>query len=125
MLFKIKYSNKIFIQCVLKDVRIGCPDGPQLSLDLEEGLACMSQQSGSLLSSSPPQSGRQSPPLPTTPSSSQVQEPLELQIDYWPVARPIDNKEKNTAKSSDQGKNSIKSNFRNLQVDFILQYFLK
>lgn len=78
----------------------------------------MSQQSGgSLLSSSPPQSGRQSPPLPTTPSPL-AQDPVELQIDYWPVVRPQDTKEKNQAKSSDQGKNSIKSTFRNLQVYF-------
>lgn len=70
-----------------------------------------------MLSSSPPQSGRQSPPLPTTPSPS-VQEPVELQIDYWPIARPQDTKEKNQAKGSDQGKNSIKSTFRNLQVKY-------
>lgn len=109
---------------ILQDVRIGCIEGPQLSLDLEESLTMMSMQSsggggggGSLLSSSPPQSGRQSPPAPTTPSSQQFHEPLELQIDYWPIARPTsDNKEKSQTKGQEQGKNSIKSTFRNLQV---------
>lgn len=99
-----------------QDVRIGCPDGPQLSLDLDESFLINSQSGCTLLSSSPPLSGRISPPMPTTPSA-QVQEPLELQIDYWPILRPMsDNKEKNQNKAQDQGKNSIKSTFRSLQV---------
>lgn len=70
------------------------------------------QSGNSQLSSSPPNTGRASPTQPTTP----VQESLELQIDYWPLIRPGDSKEKKENKSQDQGKNSVKSTFRNLQV---------
>ena len=50
--------------------------------------------------------------------SSGTQESLELQVDYWPLARPIlDVKEKSQSKGQDPtGKNSIKSTFRHLQV---------
>lgn len=68
-------------------------------------------------------SGRNSPPLPLTPSATQMlllqqpvqQEPLELQIDYWPIVKPGE-KDKSQTKGNDQGKNSIKSTFRSLQV---------
>lgn len=45
-------------------------------------------------------------------------EAVELQVDYWPIVRPSDHtqKEKGLSKGGDQGKNSIKSTFRNLQV---------
>ncbi|XP_050100462.1 phosphofurin acidic cluster sorting protein 2 isoform X2 [Anopheles aquasalis] len=134
-------SCQIFVPFI-SDVRIGCLEGPQLSLDLDESLTFASQGSSSdrILSSSPPQSGRTSPPTSQTPiavtqtqqqqmqlqqqqnssvsSSSQMQESLELQVDYWPLARPItDQKEKPMGKSQDlSGKNSIKSSFRHLQV---------
>ncbi|XP_035780194.1 phosphofurin acidic cluster sorting protein 2-like isoform X2 [Anopheles albimanus] len=133
-------SCQIFVPFI-SDVRIGCLEGPQLSLDLDESLTYASQGSSSdrILSSSPPQSGRTSPPTSQTPiavtqtqqqqmqlqqqqnssvSSSQMQESLELQVDYWPLARPItDQKEKPMGKSQDlSGKNSIKSSFRHLQV---------
>lgn len=95
-----------------------------------------------LHSGSPPHSGRTSPPV--TPSSANIfqqpnyqqialpqqqpitqqllqyqsqQEPLELQIDYWPINKPIIDKDKNQ-KAIDQGKNSIKGTFRSLQVCF-------
>lgn len=124
----------------LQDVRIGCLEGPQVSLDLDESFTYASQGSADrMLSSSPPQSGRTSPPASQTPgaiaqlqqkdlqqqlqqssssSSSQVQESLELQVDYWPLARPnFDPKEKLLGKGQDpSGKNSIKSTFRHLQV---------
>lgn len=103
------------------------------------------QSSGSLLSGSPPQSGRASPPTvspgtyalqhqqpqqqqPQQQQQQQLQqqqlqqlyqlqqEPLELQIDYWPIIKPGIEKEKNQNKAIDQGKNSIKSTFRSLQV---------
>lgn len=45
-----------------------------------------------------------------------MQESLELQIDYWPMIRPGESKEKKENKGQDQGKNSVKSTFRNLQV---------
>ncbi|XP_052868710.1 phosphofurin acidic cluster sorting protein 2 [Anopheles cruzii] len=127
-------SCQIFVPFI-SDVRIGYLEGPQLSLDLDESLTYASQSSADrLLSSSPPQSGRTSPPTSQTPitvkqeqqekqqqqpsSSNQVQESLELQVDYWPLARPItDQKEKPVGKSQDlSGKNSIKSSFRHLQV---------
>lgn len=57
--------------------------------------------------------------MPSTPSANQTntQEAVELQIDYWPIARPVvEGKEKSQAKDKDQGKNSIKSTFRSLQV---------
>lgn len=95
-------------------------------MDLDEsiltGMLHQQQSSNSLLSSSPPMSGRNSPPL--TPLTSQMmllqqqpmqQEPLELQIDYWPIVRPGE-KDKSQTKGTDQGKNSIKSTFRSLQV---------
>lgn len=86
----------------------------QLSLDLDESLssALLQQSVGNALSSSPP-SGRTSPPIPTTPQLLTNHEPLELQIDYWPIIKPGD---KAQNKSTDQSKNSIKSTFRNLQV---------
>lgn len=129
--YKDEDSCQIFVPFV-SDVRIGFLDGPQLSLDLEESSAsALLQQTNSasnILSSSPPASGRTSPPLPLTPSqqqqqqlpqqqsSQQAQESVELQIDYWPVTRIGDTKDKLLMKGSDQGKNSIKSTFRNLQV---------
>ncbi|XP_058813904.1 phosphofurin acidic cluster sorting protein 2 isoform X1 [Topomyia yanbarensis] len=118
-------SCQIFVPFI-SDVRIGCLEGPQLSLDLDETMTLNSQQSSDrILSSSPPQSGRASPPAPLTPvalvahqSNSGTQESLELQIDYWPLARPIlDGKDKSQSKGQDPtGKNSIKSTFRHLQV---------
>ncbi|XP_058118102.1 phosphofurin acidic cluster sorting protein 2 [Anopheles ziemanni] len=128
-------SCQIFVPFV-SDVRIGCLEGPQVSLDLDESLTYVSQSSADrMLSSSPPQSGRTSPPSSQTPiavaqlqqqqaqqssstSSGQTQESLELQVDYWPLARPIfDPKEKPLGKGQDpSGKNSIKSTFRHLQV---------
>lgn len=105
-------------------MKIGCSDAHQLSLDLDESLSGVQQQqqqsSGNLLSSSPP-SGRTSPPMPTTPQLISNQEPLELQIDYWPIMRPGD-KEKSQNKSSEQSKNSIKSTFRNLQVSVVVSF---
>lgn len=121
-------SCQIFVPFI-SDVRIGCLEGPQVSLDLEESFALGSGQSADrILSSSPPQSGRASPPAPLTPapavqqssggSGSGTQESLELQVDYWPLARPIlDVKDKSQSKGQDPtGKNSIKSTFRHLQV---------
>ncbi|XP_052891367.1 phosphofurin acidic cluster sorting protein 2 isoform X1 [Anopheles moucheti] len=129
-------SCQIFVPFV-SDVRIGCLEGPQVSLDLDESLTYFSQGSADrMLSSSPPQSGRTSPPTSQTPvavaqlqqkeqqqqqassSSTQMQESLELQVDYWPLARPnFDPKEKPLGKGQDpSGKNSIKSTFRHLQV---------
>lgn len=94
-----------------QDVRLGCLEGPQVSLDLDEsGLGINTQ-----LSSSPPNTGRTSPTQPTTPGV--IKEPMELQVDYWPMIRPLgDGKEKNQTKGLDMGKNSVKSTFRNLQV---------
>lgn len=88
-------------------------EGTQLSLDLDESVSTIT----SVLSSSPPTTGgRLSPTQPNTPYSL-LQEPLELQVDYWPFIRPIiDAKDKKEAKSQDQGKNSVKSTFKNLQV---------
>lgn len=63
--------------------------------------------------SSPPLGGRSSPPMPLTPAQP---EPLELQIDYWPLIKVGDTKEKTSSKSQEQIKNSIKSSFRNIQV---------
>ncbi|XP_053682484.1 phosphofurin acidic cluster sorting protein 2 isoform X2 [Sabethes cyaneus] len=118
-------SCQIFVPFI-SDVKIGCLEGPQLSLDLDESMTLGSQQSSDrTLSSSPPQSGRASPPAPLTPialtaqpSSSATQESLELQVDYWPLARPIlDLKDKSLSKGQDPtGKSSIKSTFRHLQV---------
>lgn len=100
-----------------KDVRLGYLEGPQLSLDLDESGTALNTQ----LSSSPPNTGRASPTQPTTPA--QFQEPMELQVDYWPLMRPIgDGKEKNQTKGQDQGKNSVKSTFRNLQVRIYLTF---
>lgn len=117
-------------------MRIGSAESHQLSVDLDEsiisGLLQQQHSSSSLLSGSPPQSGRTSPP--STPSSahlfqqsqqqqqSQFQalqsahESLELQIDYWPIVKPGTEKDRNQTKAIDQGKNSIKSTFRSLQV---------
>ncbi|KAG4067941.1 hypothetical protein HA402_010627 [Bradysia odoriphaga] len=115
--YKDEDSCQVFVPFI-SDVKIGCSDSHQLSLDLDESLSNVQQQqqqsSGNLLSSSPP-SGRISPPMPTTPQLISNQEPLELQIDYWPIMKPGD-KEKSQNKSSEQSKNSIKSTFRNLQV---------
>lgn len=87
-------------------------EGTQLSLDLDESISTGISQ----LSSSPPNTGgRLSPTQPNTPQLNQ--EPLELQVDYWPLSRPIiDGKDKSTTKGLDQGKNSVKSTFKNLQV---------
>lgn len=99
-------------------------EGTQLSLDLDESINIgISSQ----LSSSPPNTGRASPTQPNTPQQAPqiaVQEPLELQVDYWPMSRPFsesgggggDKKEKSQTKGQDQGKNSVKSSFKNLQV---------
>lgn len=104
----------------MQDVKLICIDPNVLSLDMDESLSTSISQTGSQTASgSPPQSGRNSPPMPSTPSSNQAnaQEAVELQIDYWPIARPIiDGKEKSQNKDKDQGKNSIKSTFRSLQV---------
>lgn len=121
-------SCQIFVPFI-SDVRIGCQEGPQVSLDLDESFGIGSGQSADrILSSSPPQSGRASPPAPLTPAlavqqsssggGSGTQESLELQVDYWPLARPIlDVKDKSQSKGQDPtGKNSIKSTFRHLQV---------
>lgn len=95
-------------------------DASVLSLDMDETQGTSMPQAGispSMVSGSPPQSGRSSPPMPTTPSSSQGPDSVELQIDYWPIVRPsVEGKEKSQAKDKDQGKNSIKSQFRSLQV---------
>lgn len=105
---------------MMQDVKLSCIDPNVLSLDMDESLSTSISQTGSQTASgSPPQSGRNSPPMPSTPSSNQAnaQEAVELQIDYWPIARPIiDGKEKSQNKDKDQGKNSIKSTFRSLQV---------
>lgn len=120
-------------------MRIGSTESHQLSVDLDEsiisGLLQQQHSSSSLLSGSPPQSGRTSPP--STPSSahlfqqsqqqqqSQFQalqnahESLELQIDYWPIVKPGADKDRNQTKAIDQGKNSIKSTFRSLQVRLV------
>lgn len=111
-------------------MKIGCSEATQLSLDLDESLssALLSQQQsnasggGNALSSSPP-SGRTSPPMPTTPQMLTNHEPLELQIDYWPIMKPSMG-DKSTNKSTDQSKNSIKSTFRNLQVGFLSFQFI-
>lgn len=107
-------------------MKIGCSDANQLSLDLDESMAIAMQQqsSSSLLSSSPP-SGRTSPPMPLTPIVLTNQEPLELQIDYWPIASRIggNDKERSQSKGTDQSKNSIKSTFRNLQVSEVILFF--
>lgn len=105
------------IPTIFQDVKIGYSDANQLSVDLDESLSGIYQQqsSSSLLSGSPP-SGRTSPPMPLTPIITSNPEPLELQIDYWPIAKSGD-REKNQTKSTDQGKISIKSTFRNLQVN--------
>lgn len=120
-------------------MRIGSTESHQLSVDLDESIISsllqQQQSSSSLLSGSPPQSGRASPP--STPSTTQFlqqsqqqqqqhhqqfhllqypQESLELQIDYWPIIKPGADKERNQTKAIDQGKNSIKSTFRSLQV---------
>lgn len=108
--YKEEDSCQIFVPFI-SDVRLGNLEGPQLSLDLDESGNGLNTQ----LSSSPPATGRASPTQPTTPA--QFQEPMELQVDYWPLMRPIgDGKEKSQTKGQDQGKNSVKSTFRNLQV---------
>lgn len=144
-------------------MRLGSTEAHQLSIDLDEsiisGLLQQSQQpsASSLLSGSPPHSGRTSPPV--TPSSAQYtyqqqfaphqqqhqqlsqqqqsqqqlqqdqlqssqsiqlqtqHEPMELQLEYWPIKAPID-KDKSQSKGFDQGKCSIKGTFRSLQVWF-------
>lgn len=99
-------------------------------MDLDEsiltGILQQQQSSNSLISgSSPPQSGRSSPPTTPAPaqlyqqtqsSSIQQLESLELQIDYWTIMKPNMEKEKNFTKAFDQGKCTIKSTFRSLQV---------
>lgn len=92
---------------------------------------------GGTSSGSPPHSGRVTPPLQTPPSSASSQrdrqaeafnvtaqlfsnESVELQVDYWPIVRPLEHifKDKTSGtRSSDQGgKNSVKSTFCNLKV---------
>lgn len=102
-------------------------EGTQLSLDLDESINI---GINSQLSSSPPNTGRASPTQPNTPQQAPqfvVQEPLELQVDYWPISRPFSDssggggKEKNQTKGQDQGKNSVKSSFKNLQVEYPLE----
>ncbi|XP_065372079.1 phosphofurin acidic cluster sorting protein 2 isoform X3 [Calliphora vicina] len=106
-----------------------------ISQNLSSSLQGVSNSaSGTMLSGSPPQSGRISPPLQTPPSSASSQrdvgfgatpqqmgsESVELQVDYWPIIRPgehTSSKDKSNTRSGDQGgKNSIKSTFRSLQV---------
>uniref|UniRef100_A0A336L930 CSON006338 protein n=1 Tax=Culicoides sonorensis TaxID=179676 RepID=A0A336L930_CULSO len=119
--YKEEESCQIFVPFI-SDVKLTCIDTNVLSLDMDESMSTSVSQPGSQTASgSPPQSGRNSPPMPSTPSASSnqtnSQEAVELQIDYWPIARPvIDGKEKSQAKDKDQGKNSIKSTFRSLQV---------
>lgn len=153
------------VSFLVQDVRLGSTEAHQLSIDLDEsiisGLLQQSQQpsASSLLSGSPPHSGRTSPPV--TPStaqhahqqqaafphqqqhqqqsephqpqpqqqqlqSSQLQssiqlqtqhEPMELQLEYWPIKAPLD-KDKSQSKGFDQGKCSIKGTFRSLQVRY-------
>lgn len=50
---------------------------------------------------------------PTQQLSAPVQ---ELQVDYWPLHRPVEKSQGDKKSSGDQGKNSVKSTFRNLQV---------
>lgn len=85
--------------------------------DSASGNLSQQQINATLISGSPPQSGRSSPPLPSTPSLMQGTDALDLQIDYWPTVKLSgDGKEKVQAKDKDQGKCSIKSQFRSLQV---------
>ncbi|CRK88259.1 CLUMA_CG002039, isoform A, partial [Clunio marinus] len=108
--YKEEDSCQIFVPFI-SDVRLGNLEGPQLSLDLDESGIGGSTQ----LSSSPPNTGRVSPTQVSAPAP--VQEQMELQVDYWPMLRPIgDGRDKNQTKGMDQGKNSLKSTFRNLQV---------
>ncbi|CAO1424644.1 unnamed protein product [Diamesa serratosioi] len=109
--YKDEDSCQIFVPFI-SDVRLGCPDGPQLSLDLDEAGVNSNQNAaaGGQLSSSPPNTGRVSP---TQQLSAPVQ---ELQVDYWPLARPVEKSQGDKKSSGDQGKNSVKSTFRNLQV---------
>ncbi|KAL5284951.1 PACS1 family protein [Megaselia abdita] len=132
--YKDEDSCQIFVPFI-SDVRIGYPDGTQISVDIDENNAMNILQSSpsvitgnmsnkelsSVLSGSPPHSGRISPPAPITPQQQSsfilrepTQESLELQIDYWPIFKH-DLKEKGASKSADS-KNSIKSAFRSLQV---------
>lgn len=143
-------SNNRPLSCLLQDVRLGCPEGPQLSMELDES----SQLSCSNPGSSPP-NGRLSPPtimtsqgdgraaagggsgggggganqannsgsqqqpnsMTSMPQQQSPQESYELQIDYWPIMQRTESKEAKSAnKTIDQGKNSIKSTFRSLQV---------
>ncbi|XP_063704052.1 phosphofurin acidic cluster sorting protein 2 isoform X2 [Culicoides brevitarsis] len=116
--YKDEDSCQIFVPFI-SDVKLTCIDPNVLSLDMDESLSTSISQTGTQTASgSPPQSGRNSPPMPSTPSSANnTQEAVELQIDYWPIARPIiEGREKGQTKDKDQGKNSIKSTFRNLQV---------
>lgn len=55
--------------------------------------------------------------MSSMPQQQSPQESYELQIDYWPIMpRTTESKEKGANKTIDQGKNSIKSTFRSLQV---------
>lgn len=101
-----------------------------MSMELDES----SQLNSSVLSSSPP-NGRLSPPtimasqisggggggsnqpsnLTVMPQQQSPQESYELQIDYWPVMQRTE-APKSANKTIDQGKSSIKSTFRSLQV---------
>ncbi|KFB46872.1 AGAP003312-PA-like protein [Anopheles sinensis] len=109
-------SCQIFVPFV-SDVRIGCLEGPQVSLDLDESLTYASQSSADRMLSTQLQQ-QQTQQSSSSSSSAQTQESLELQVDYWPLARPLfDPKEKPLGKGQDpSGKNSIKSTFRHLQV---------
>lgn len=85
-------------------------------MEAEDSLLVNLNQS-MLVSGSPPQSGRSSPPLSSTPLTlGSGTDAVELQIDYWPITKPIEGKEKVQTKDKEQGKNSIKSQFRSLQV---------
>lgn len=85
--------------------------------DSSSGNFTQTALSSMLVSGSPPQSGRCSPPLSSTPTVFQGIDAVELQIDYWIINKiTIDGKDKAQAKDKDQGKNSIKSQFRSLQV---------
>lgn len=99
-------------------------EGTQLSLDLDESINIgISSQ----LSSSPPNTGRVSPTQPNTPQQAPQQEPMELQVDYWPITRPFSEsgggKEKSQTKGQEQGKNSVKSSFKNLQVRALSDFY--
>lgn len=59
---------------------------------------------------------RQLLPLTATFHLHAIPEPLELQIEYWPINRPTIERDKSQTKAADQGKCSIKGTFKSLQV---------